>query len=681
MSTLEQIRQRPILIISILGVALLLFILTAVDRPQELFTDNHTVAKVDGAKIDYIEFQKRLEQVQEQYQNQGYNDMDRDVLQTQVLQSMIQEALLKNEYERLGLTVTDNELSKAILGETPHPYVMQMLQQMGIGDAKMFYDAVTNPTKQGITDPQQVAQLREAWASLEKQTEEMLMASKFQGLLMGALNANKLDAQASYQEMTKTWRIAQVSKSAASLDNKDFTPTAEELKKEYENQKGLFRLSEPTRVISYVSVDVLPSEKDLAEARALITNTVAQLREQEGATAIEGNTAFVTNRVNTTAAAMNSQLRNALPKLQQDTVETVSFVNNTYTLAKLISTTQQVDSVLVDMAMAADAAMTDSLMTKLNAGLKATEIGGDKVQTQDSIWISLVDPQMTAYKEELTAAEAGTYFKPKAGQQGMMLRVRQRKAPVTVYDIIQATYVVEPSQATVDKINGDLCKFLTENTTPEAFKENAVKAGYSAFDAYITPSTLQVANLRDSRNVCKWALDAKKGQVSGIFTDERGSRLMGAALVDIFKGDYMPLEAKEVTDFITTVVTNQKKADKLVADYKGKAKDLAGYAAAMGASVDTTMVSFGRGGDPRLEANVVMAQKGQLVGPFATSNGVSVFQIVSEDSQARPFNFSQDSQAFAYTQGSMSFQRSLGAILMGNKKVENKIQKFYSAQK
>ena len=61
MSTLEKIRQRPILIISILGLALLLFILTAVDRPGELFTDSHTVAKVDGEKIDYMEFQKRVE--------------------------------------------------------------------------------------------------------------------------------------------------------------------------------------------------------------------------------------------------------------------------------------------------------------------------------------------------------------------------------------------------------------------------------------------------------------------------------------------------------------------------------------------------------------------------------------------------------------------------------------------
>ncbi len=55
MSALEQIRQRPILIISILGIALLLFILTAVDRPGELFSDNHTVAEVGGKKIDYME--------------------------------------------------------------------------------------------------------------------------------------------------------------------------------------------------------------------------------------------------------------------------------------------------------------------------------------------------------------------------------------------------------------------------------------------------------------------------------------------------------------------------------------------------------------------------------------------------------------------------------------------------
>ena len=118
MSTLEQIRQRPILIISILGLALLLFILTAIDRPGELFTDNHTVAKVDGEKIDYMDFQKRVEQQQEQLQQRGYTNVDAAQVQEYVLQQMLNETLMHKEFERLGLQVTDKELSEAMLGAT-----------------------------------------------------------------------------------------------------------------------------------------------------------------------------------------------------------------------------------------------------------------------------------------------------------------------------------------------------------------------------------------------------------------------------------------------------------------------------------------------------------------------------------------------------------------------------------
>ena len=193
MSTLEQIRQRPILIISILGLALLLFILTAVDRPGELFTDNHTVAKVDGEKIDYMEFQKRVEQQQEQLQGRGYTNVDAAQVQEYVLQQMLNETLLHKEFERLGLQVTDKELSEAMLGATPHPYVTQMVQAYNLPSAQMLYDAAYNPTKNGI-DPQQAQQFQVAWNSLERDTEQMLLSQKFLHLFQGTLNANKLDA-------------------------------------------------------------------------------------------------------------------------------------------------------------------------------------------------------------------------------------------------------------------------------------------------------------------------------------------------------------------------------------------------------------------------------------------------------------------------------------------------------
>ena len=105
------------------------------------------MAKVDGQKIDYMEFQRRVEQQSEQMRAQGYTDIDNARLQQQVLQSMINEVLLNEEYKALGLTVTDNELSNAMLGENPNPIVTQMVQQMGLPSAKECYDYAFNPTK------------------------------------------------------------------------------------------------------------------------------------------------------------------------------------------------------------------------------------------------------------------------------------------------------------------------------------------------------------------------------------------------------------------------------------------------------------------------------------------------------------------------------------------------------
>ena len=53
MATLEKIRSRSVLLVSVIFVALFLFIITIVDNPMGLVQDHTTVAKVKGDKIDY----------------------------------------------------------------------------------------------------------------------------------------------------------------------------------------------------------------------------------------------------------------------------------------------------------------------------------------------------------------------------------------------------------------------------------------------------------------------------------------------------------------------------------------------------------------------------------------------------------------------------------------------------
>lgn len=684
MSALEQIRQRPILIISILGIALLLFILTAVDRPGELFSDNHTVAEVGGQKIDYMEFQRRVEQQSEQMRNQGYANIDNARIQTMVLQQMINEALLKQEFEALGLAVTDNELSKAMLGETPHPMVARMVQQWGFPSAQVLYDYAYNPQKYGL-EPAQSQQLQQAWQALEKDTEKMLMSQKFSNLFQGALPANKLDAKAYYDDNASTSTIAYVRKDYTTLNDDDFKPNDAEIEAIYKEEKNRFRIDEAQYVIDYITVDIVPSKADLDLAAADVNKAIAGLKETAGTEAVAGNSKFYVNRVSAPKSKLAPMLSRSLDKITADTVVQVSFFDNKYTLAKLLSVTEETDSVLLDMAIFAEGAAADSVLNRLNTGARPADLGERLIaQSQDSVWVSLVDPQLALIKDEIAAAQTGTYFASK-NNPGVAMKVRSRKAPVAIYEIAEITYDVIPSSATVNQLNSDFRKFLEANNTPEKFAAEAPKAGYNVMEGLVTPSTLSVNNLPESRNAAKWTIGNKKGDVSGIFNDDTDSRLMAVAIKEVFKGDFIPSSYGRVHTYLEDKARNRKKGEKLIADFKGKASNIAGYAAAMKSSVDTTQVTFGqpmvRNFPPfesALNANVAVAKKGQLVGPVALNGSVVVFEVVNIDNQGRQFDFQNDAMVFTQREGATALQNSMSGILLGNKKVDNRIQKFYS---
>ena len=684
MSTLEQIRQRPVLIISILGVALLLFILTAVDRPGELFTDSHTVAKVDGEKIDYLEFQKRVEQQQEQMQQRGYTNVDVAQVQEYVLQQMVNESLLKKEFERLGLTVTDNELSQAMLGATPSPYVQQMVQSMGIPSAQLLYEAAFNPTKSGVT-PEQAPQFQSAWAELEKNTEEMMLQQKFMALFAGTLTANKLDAKALYEDNATTSTIVYAKKDLSTLKDADFTPTDAEINDLYNQEKNRYRINEKQVVINYIAVDVVPSTDDLAAAQREVEDAIVGLRMNEGTDAVASNGKFYVNRVSATEASLAPVLKKAVPSMAKDSVAMISFIDNQYTIAKLLDVTTSIDSVLVDVAFINETADADSVIARLNTGASKIDMGDAIAQSQDSMWVSLLDPGIAQFKDQIATAETGSYFKPEGGQNGMTMRVRSRKAPVAVYDVAEITYDVVPSNATIQKLNGDLRKYLADNSTAAKFTSEATKAGYSALSAVVTPSTLSINGLQESRGAAKWALDAKKDQVSGVFNNDRDSRLLAVAVNDVYDGKFVPATNETVRNYLTNKVMNRKKAEKLIADYNGKGKSVAEYAAAMQVKADTTQVTFGQPYvrnfpmyESALQANVAVAKKGELVGPVALNQSVVVFTVTDVTAPSREFDYKNDAMVFNQREGVASFQRTLPAVLLGNKKVENKIQKFYS---
>lgn len=690
MATLEKIRSKSVLLLVIIGVALLAFILgDFFNSGRTLFGPGTTVAKVDGKSIDVQEFQRRVEQANQQMQNSG-RKIDQAALQQQVLNEMVFETLYKDEVEKLGLTVTDSELTEAMFGSGAEMLNRIIQQQYGLESAQQLHDMAYNPDKYGV--PAETAeQLRAMWVNLENQTEEGLLQQKFNTLFTGAFVANELDAKAMYDENGITSQVAYVNKPYASLPDDQFEVSDADVEKEWNATKQMYALPEETRTISYIAVDIVPSADDMAAAQNAINKVLGDLNSTEGLAALDGKNEFVADR----QRVATSKIRDARLKAFADSASAgkaaiVNHMGNDFTLAKMFGRSFETDSINVDMiAVQGDKAAMDSVMTALNAGTTLAEIGNKfaGVQgAQDSIWISMLDPQIVQFKETLLNAPVGRYFNPDTtatANGGYIFRVKQRRAAVPVADLAVITYTIEPSNATVNTLETGLNKFISENTTAQDFAANAANAGYQVFPATVSASTPMITGMDDTRSVIAWAMDAKKGKVSPVFGDEQTGRFVVAALNDIYE-DYTPARDPQVKAMLTAKVRNDKKAQALIEQYKSKANDLAGYAALMAAPVDSANVTFGQinpfntgFAGSEVAGRVAVAPKGTLVGPMQGSNGVVVLQVINVDKQGRPYSYDESAALYARSRGSYALGRNIQQVLLGNKKVKNNILTFF----
>ena len=111
MATLEKIRQQKLWLAILIGGALLAFIIEVGVEALGRSAGKSVAAKVGSEKIDIMEFSKRVEQDAANDRNQNQQQYDAAQRNQKVLEDMINEKLLEMEYQKLGISVTDTELS------------------------------------------------------------------------------------------------------------------------------------------------------------------------------------------------------------------------------------------------------------------------------------------------------------------------------------------------------------------------------------------------------------------------------------------------------------------------------------------------------------------------------------------------------------------------------------------
>jgi len=691
MATLEKIRQRKKILAIVIGAALLAFIIEVGIEAIGRSGGNSAAANVGNEKIDIMAFQRRVEQ--EAANDQNNQQTDAATRQQQVLDDMINEMLLEQEYEKLGIYVSDKEISELMIGKNPAPAVAQFAQQAGAQSPAELYDFIMNPGKQGVQETQ-VAELRNQWNKLKDEITKQYKFSKLQGLIAGCMQANDLDRAQMKADEAMTNVITFVKKDYASLPDDKYAVSDEELKAEWQKMKPLFKTEEDVRRIHYIAVNIDPSKEDIAAAQKIADAAYIALQKGRGIDSVRLLGTVQIDTAKMLQKEIPAKVRDLFASAEVGTTRRDSTVGNHHVMYKLINKEVSLDSVEISYVIAqGDAKFQKSILDQLNAGKSLDELkkaNAQKVDGKLNEWQRIFNAP-DSMKAKIANAGEGYFVYNSVEQGATLMKVENKKAAKTFYTVATVTYDAYASTKTSDMLRDKFQDFLNKNKTAKAFEENAAKAGFNAIEMLIVPSTPQIglgsfgqSGIKDSRKAIKWAFDNKKDMVSPIFSDNNNV-LIAVAIDDIYEDGYLPLSFGQVKDMVTKRIRNSKKGDDLVKQYQGKAKDLNGYAAAMGAKVDTVNIVFASNGDPKLgnEPGLVgrmsVAKQGSLQGPWKGENAVFVYQVVKQEkSNYNPTKEELDNR-YAQRRGSQMFAnpRMVYNILSKATKVKKHLIDFY----
>ncbi len=233
-------------------------------------TTTSAIASVNGEDIPLTVYQNtlnNLEQQEQQRLGRGITLDERRTLEDRAFDELVTEVLLKQEYKRRGITVTDEEIREAAL-QAPPPQAQSSpeLQTNGQFDMTKYQRLLSSP----------MARSSGMLAGLEAYYRSELPKQKLYDQLASDVYVSDERLWQIYKDRHDTAQVSYILLRSTALTDSAVTVTDEEIGQFYERNKKIFE--RPGRaVLSLVSVPRTITASDSAAAKVRIEKIRAEI--------------------------------------------------------------------------------------------------------------------------------------------------------------------------------------------------------------------------------------------------------------------------------------------------------------------------------------------------------------------------------------------------------------------
>lgn len=668
MATLQNIRSKGPLLVIAVGLALFAFIAGDAWRVLQPH-QSQDVGEVNGDVLSAQDYQSMVDEYAEVVKfTSGTNALSDDQLnqlRDEVWRTYVNNQLIEAEAEKLGLTVSKEEI-KSIINEGTHPLLAQTPfrnPQTGAFDKDMLMKFLADYAKMNQGQmPAQYADyynsLYKVWSFIEKTLVQTRLQEKYSNLIAKSLLSNPVEAQMTFDGRIDQKDMLLAAVPYSSIVDSTITVTDAELKAAYDEKKEQYRQYVETRNIKYIDVQVTASDEDKAELRKEMDEYTAQLA---GATSDYSTLVRSTGSEQPyvdlyyTTRALPSDVVARLDSVAMGDVYGPYYnaLDNTMNSFKKLAKASMPDSIqyrqiqVVAETPEKTKILADSIYNAIKGGADFAEVAKKYGQTGESIWITSanyegaqVDGDNLKYITAVTTGETNDLQNLSLAQGNVILQVTGKKAYKDKYKVAVVKRAVEFSKDTYSKAYNDFSQFIAANNTLDKLVANAEDAGYRLLDRTdLYSAEHSIGGVRGTKEALRWVFSAKPGEVSGLYECGESDHMMVVGLVSVAPEGYRSLAA--VQNDLRMQLVRDKKAEKIMADMKAaNASTFDQYKGLANAVTDSVkhvtfdapaFVSVLRSSEPLVSAYASVGAMNQLSAPIKGNAGVFVLQPYAEE--------------------------------------------------
>jgi peptidyl-prolyl cis-trans isomerase D len=646
MAAIGKIREQSTLLLIVIGGAMVAFVLGDIFSGRGTAPADQYVGQVYGEEINMLDYERRVEAQKQSMASVGQpvSTQAEQQIRNQVWNNMVQEKIMYNELNSLGMRLSQDEFDDIRFGQNVRPEFASdenfVNQETGQFDPKLVqnYFSFLNDQYPLFYENQ-----------VNRIVSERLY-EKYNNMVKKGMYANTIEGKDAYLSQENKVRMNFVVKTFDSVVDSTIEVTDAELKSYFNKHKDEDRFErEAVATLKIVAFDVLPTEED----KQLIREELEDLKGEFGNT--KNDSLFVlkySNSRNAVARQLdtqgNSELQGLIDAANEGDVIGPYEANGRFAIAKIksVGTEEQATSRHILLSKNESTNITE-LKSKADSIKKVIQ---SKNNFEEMVALFSEDPGSQAtggkyewFNRQMMVPEftEASFDKPIGSiniietDYGVHIVEPLDKRDGRIVTVLEVDSRIQPSNQTFNKVYDEANEFSISSENLKGLEALAEERGYNVQEAKnLKRQTLNLPGIQRSTDAVRWAHNeenTKVGSVSEPF--EFGTKIVVVALADRKPDGRATFE--DVVDEIKPEVIKEKKAEMFKAEMAGKSMDVLtgemGLRKQVAASVSEARPNLpGGGNEPYVVGYALSLPEGALSEPVEGNKGVYVLEVLAK---------------------------------------------------